>query len=106
MNWALAPEGNDRMLFDSIDHPAKVEAIAAARKHFQLRRKRAIFGAVAFLLSCGSVIPFISGQPLHSRWESIGKYLVLLSMALILVWSYLARAAVSSYARLSNMENG
>jgi len=93
------------MIFDSIDNPEKTEAIALAWKQFQDRRKRAIFATVGVVLSCGSVVPFISGQPLYSHWESIGKYLVLLSMALIIIWSYLVRGAVNSYARLSGMEN-
>jgi hypothetical protein len=105
MEGALAPEGNRRMIFDSIDNPEKTEAIELARKQFLVGRKRAIVATVGLFLSCGSVVPFVSGQLLHSHWESIGKYLVFLSMALILIWSYFVRAAVNSYAQLSGMEN-
>jgi hypothetical protein len=93
------------MIFDSINRPEKIEGIVSARGEFKTRRKRAILATVALVASSASVIPFLAGQPLYAYWESIGKYLLILAMALVVVWGYLVRAAVNSYARLSGMEN-
>lgn len=35
-------------------------------------------------MSCAAVYPFLKGHVLHSHWQSFGKYLVLLSMFLLL----------------------
>jgi hypothetical protein len=61
------------------------EAKLNARERLQLWRTRAIYSLVALLLSCASVIPFLYGHSLHRYWESLGKYLVLLSMGLLVV---------------------
>jgi hypothetical protein len=66
-------------------------------------KKRALYCTTAFLLSCASVYPFLFGHPLHAYWEHFGKYLVLMSMALLIPfvgsvgtavnwWIYLRRA--------------
>ncbi len=36
------------------------------------------------------VVPFLAGHSLHSHWDSFGKYLVLLSMTLLLIATYCA----------------
>lgn len=76
------------MLFDITDGvPLSEEDIKAVKQHAMDRvhmwRKRAILAMVAFFLSCAAVIPFSAGHALNSQWESLGKYLVLLSMMLL-----------------------
>jgi hypothetical protein len=72
-------------IFDS-DSPLSdqdmLEVRQYAKERIGLWRKRSIYSTVALLLSCASVYPFLKGHPLHEHWESFGKYLVLLSMAL------------------------
>ena len=76
------------MIFDTPVVPETRASLKAARGEAQqlvlLWDRRAAYATVAFVLSCGSVYPFLAGHVLHSYWESFGKYLVLLSMALLL----------------------
>jgi pilus assembly protein TadC len=37
-----------------------------------------------------SVVPFLAGHSLHYRWETIGKYLVMLAMGLLPVFMFTA----------------
>jgi len=80
------------MLFDAeIDEgPLNKEDIEAlkknARERLRLWKRRALISMTAFFISCASVDPFLAGHPLYSYWETFGKYLVLLSMALLPVF--------------------
>ena len=47
-----------------------------------------LYSTGALVLSCGLVYPFLEGHPLHSHWESFGKYLLFLPMVLLLVFLY------------------
>ena len=58
--------------------------------------KRALGAGAAFALSCAAVYPFLKGHVLHSHWESIGKYLVLLSMFLLLPFIICTGMAINS----------
>jgi hypothetical protein len=75
-------------LFDPNEVPLSKEEVAAviqeASGYLRVWKKRALYSAVAFLLSCASVAPFLDGEPFHAYWNSFGKYLVVLSMALLL----------------------
>jgi hypothetical protein len=81
---------NCQMIFDTYEEPLSEEGIEAvkqnARERLRLWRKRALSSTGAFFLTCASVVPFLEGHSLHSHWESFGKYLVLLSMALLPVF--------------------
>jgi hypothetical protein len=74
------------------DEPLSEDELVAvrlnAKKRLRLWRKRALYSWAALLLSCASVSPFLYGHPFHAYWEYFGKYLVLLSMALVLVCLY------------------
>ena len=80
------------MVFDSDtdEGPLSKEEIEEvrenARERLRLWRRRALYSIAAFFLSCASAAPFLAGHPLHPYWESCGKYLVLLSMALLPVF--------------------
>jgi hypothetical protein len=74
------------MTLDIENAPSEEEILDAkqdAKTYLSLWRKRALCSAVAFFLSCAFVHPFLAGQALHAHWESFGKYLLLLSMALL-----------------------
>jgi hypothetical protein len=66
-------------------------------------KKRALYASIAFFLSCAAVSPFLYGQPLHSHWESFGKYLVLLSMALLLPFVYCVTMTFIEWNYLRNL---
>ena len=53
---------------------------------FSLRRwiRRAGYTAGAFVPCCLAVVPFLAGHSLHRSWESLGKFFVLLAMALLI----------------------
>jgi len=59
-----------------------------ARERLRLWRARALYSIGAFVLSCAAVYLFLEGQPLHRYWEFFGKYLIFLSMGLLLVLIY------------------
>jgi hypothetical protein len=63
-------------------------------------KKRSLYSGVAFFLSCASVVPFLYGFALHAQWNSIGKYLLLLSMALLPVFVYCAAMLWSAWDAL------
>jgi hypothetical protein len=75
------------MIFDTADAPETQASLKAAKADAQLLVKlwdsRARYATVAFVLSCAAVYPFLAGHVLHGYWNSFGKYLVLLSMALL-----------------------
>jgi hypothetical protein len=78
------------MTLDIENAPSEEEILEAkqdAKAYLVLWRNRALCSAAAFFLSCALVYPFLEGQALHAHWESSGKYLLLLSMALLPVFA-------------------
>src|ERR1700733_15233262 len=62
--------------------------LAVARKKLVMWKRLAIVTTSAVFLDCAEIVPFLYGHLLHSRWEQIGKNLVLLAMALLPVWLF------------------
>jgi len=79
-------------------------AIAAARKMAWVRTRRALFASIAFFLSCASVIPFLEGHSLHAYWQSVGRYLVLLSMGLLIPFVICLGMAMNWWFYLRSLE--
>jgi hypothetical protein len=77
-----------------------------ARERLGLWRRRSFYSTGAFLLSCLLVYLFLDGSPLHAYWESFGKYLILLSMALLLVFVYCTALLWGSWRALRDVGNG
>jgi hypothetical protein len=96
-------------LFDS-ERPLSKEEMVEIRQYagerIGLWRKRSIYSTVALLLSCASVYPFLEGHTLHQHWESLGKYLIFVSMALLVVWVYCAGLWWSAWQALRDVEKG
>jgi hypothetical protein len=95
------------MTLDIANAPSKeeiLEAIEDAERCVTLWRKRALYAAVAFSFSCALVYPFLAGQALHAHWESLGKYLLLLSMALLPVFACSAGAWWSAWNQFRDLE--
>ena len=76
------------MLFEKNEPPDTKESVEAAKQQadrlVRMWDERAIYAGAAFALSCAAVYPFLYGHSLHTHWESFGKYLVLLCMALLI----------------------
>lgn len=74
--------------FDFDEKPLSSEEIEEIR-HFadnllRKQKKRAFIATVSFIGSCLAVAPFLAGNPLHQYWETVGKYILLLSMGLLI----------------------
>ena|ERR1700729_600044 len=94
-------------IFDSespLSNQELLEVMQYAKEHIGLWRRRSLYSAVAHLLSCASVYPFLKGHPQHEYWESFGKYLVLLSMATLVVFVLCTGFFYSAWQALRDVE--
>ncbi len=94
------PEGTVAMNFEATEELDTNESVEAAIQRAQRLvsqwDKRALGAGAAFALSCVAVYPFLKEHVLHSHWESFGKYLVLLSMLLLLPFIICTGIAINS----------
>jgi hypothetical protein len=81
------------------------DAKVNARRLYRTSYRKAIYATLAFFLSCCSVVPFLYGHRLHVYWDVFGKYLVLLSMALLLPCVIFNGIAVNTWIYKRNMES-
>ena len=58
-----------------------------AAEQIAVWRRRSLASTAALLLTCAFIYPFLKGHPLHAHWESFGKYLIFVAMALLIVFS-------------------
>jgi hypothetical protein len=94
-------------IFDSespLSNQEVLEVRQYAKERIGIWRRRSLYSAVALLLSCASVYPFLKGNPLHEYWESFGKYLVLLSMAMLVVFVLCTGLFYSAWQALRDVE--
>jgi hypothetical protein len=75
-----------------------------ARECIGLWRKRALYSTIALLLSCALVYPFLEGHLLHRYWESFGKYLIIVSMTLLVIFVYCTGSFWSAWQALRDVE--
>ena len=90
-------------------NPSTEERAGARRdavEYLRLWKKRALYATVAFFLSCASVTPFLEGHSLHADWDSFGKYLVLLSMVLLIPFGICVGVAINSWFFLRALKKG
>jgi hypothetical protein len=95
-------------IFDSespLSDQEMLEVRQYAKEHIGLWRRRSLYSAVALMLTCASVYPFLEGHPLHRHWESFGKDLVLLSMAMLVVFVLCTGFFYSAWQALRDAEN-
>jgi len=96
------------MIYDLDSPQDSKEDIAAAkedaRKLLRQRTKWAIYATVAIFLSCVSVVPFLYGYPLHTYWESFGKFFLLLSMGMLLVFVFFTGTAFNAWFFVREVE--
>jgi|SRR5580700_10454059 hypothetical protein len=94
-------------IFDTSEEPLSKEELIEVREYanerIRLWRKRSLYSGIALFLSCASVGPFLRGHSLHAHWDSFGKYLVLLSMGLLVVFVYCTGLAWSAWMALRDV---
>ncbi len=65
--------------------PAEIQDIRDfANTLLRKQKKRALIATVSFTGSCLVLAPFLAGNPLHEYWDTVGKYILLLSMGLLI----------------------
>ncbi len=103
----MGPQGTVAMIFDTTGVPDTKESVEAAKQQAErlvsLWDKRALYAGAAFVLSCAAVSPFLKGHALHNHWESFGKYLVLVSMFLLLPFITCVGTAINSRVYRRNL---
>jgi hypothetical protein len=84
------PEDDDKEGRDwDVQFSARLQAdLTAAQRKLVVWRRIAGIMTVVFFADCAAVVPFLSGHPLHSDWEQVGKYLVMIAMALLVIWAF------------------
>jgi hypothetical protein len=80
------------MIYDTTESPLGDDELVAVKQNAEVRfglwQRRALYSTGALVLSCELVYPFLEGHSLHPYWESFGKYLLFLPMALLLAFLY------------------
>jgi hypothetical protein len=97
------------MLNDAKQPPTADELVELrqyAEATIRFWRKRGLYATSAFLLSCASVYPFLAGHAFHSYWNSVGRYLVLLSMGLLLVFVLCSSFWYNAWQALRDVQKG
>jgi membrane protease YdiL (CAAX protease family) len=89
---------------EPLNESEKQEVIENARERLLFWKKRFLASGAVFLLSCASVYPFLFGHSLHVYWESFGKYLVMLSMGLVLPFLYFGLTTRAAWIWLRDLE--
>jgi hypothetical protein len=83
----------------------KREVMENARERLALWKKRFLVSYGALLLGIVSVYPFLFGHSLHVYWESVGKYLLLCSMVLLLPFVYCGATTWTAWIWLRDLQN-
>jgi hypothetical protein len=97
-------------IYDIDEGPQSEGELRAVRENARARlgvwRKRALYSAGIFAISCLLVYLFLDGSPLHAYWEPFGKYLVFLSMILSLVCLYCVALLWGAWRALRDVDAG
>ena len=73
-------------------------------QRLQKWKRGTIWLGVALVSSIATVIPFLYGYPLHARWDTVGKKLLLLAMFLLPVFLYAAATTFNFWSYLRNIK--
>jgi hypothetical protein len=94
---------------DGGETPLSEEEVQAVRKNAELRlrlwRTRSVYSLAGLFLACVAVAPFLAGHSLHSYWNSVGKYLVLVSMGLLVVALYCVGLCWGAWSAMRQLED-
>jgi|SRR5580765_3978210 len=96
------------MIFDADEVPLNQDEMEAvkqnARERLAFWRRRGVYSTAALLLSFLLVYLILDGSPLHAYSELFGPYLVLFSLALLLVFLYCALLWWGAWSALRDLE--
>ena len=91
---AAEPQGDDDL--------AEVREIG--QKNIKVWRGRAALAAIAFAISVALVYLFSKGHMLHQYWNSVGQYLLVVSLALLVVLVLCTGLFYSAWQALREVE--
>jgi hypothetical protein len=94
------------MILNESKNPTDDEEMVELRRYVHVWRRRCLSVTTALLLSCALAYPFLAGHSLHGYWESIGKNLIRLSMALVVAWGWCTTVFYNAWLALRNLEKG
>jgi hypothetical protein len=77
-----------------------------AAEQIAVWRRRSLYSTAALVLICAFIYPFLAGHPLHQHWESFGKYLIFVAMALLVVFVLCTGFWYSAWQALRDVEKG
>jgi hypothetical protein len=96
------------LTYDLDEQPPSDEDLAEVReigqKKIKVRRRRAALSAIALAISVALVYPFLKGHMLHQYWDSIGQYLLTVSLVLFLLSVLCAGMLYSAWQALRDVE--
>lgn len=97
-------------MISDAEQPLSSDELAELRQYagerIRLWRKRALYSTLALIVSCASVYPFLAGHALHQYCDSWGKFLVLLSMGLLVVFALCNSFWYNAWQALRDVEKG
>lgn len=94
------------MILNESNHPANDVEMVKLRRYVHVWRRRCLSVTAAFLLNCALAYPFLAGHSFHGYWESIGKNLIRLSMALLVAWGWFTTVFYNAWLVLRKREKG
>jgi hypothetical protein len=77
-----------------------------AAEQIAVWRSRFLYSTVALVLTCAFIYPFLADHPFHAYWESFGKYLIFVAMALLIVFVLCTGFFYSAWQALRDVEKG
>ena len=80
------------------------EAVDYAKTRLRLHLRRFLYSTTVLVICCASVAPFLAGHSLHSYWQSIGRFLLLLPMGAWLAFVMFAGFVWSAWKSLNDLK--
>ena len=75
-----------------------------AHEEIEFRRRRTVTCAAVFVLACACLYPFFAGHFLHRYWDSVGKYLLLVTLGIFFALVYCASEIWVAWQALRDVE--
>jgi hypothetical protein len=100
----------DKLTIFDAESPLSDEELSEVRQYameqIAVWRRRSLYSTAALVLTCALIYPFLAGHPLHAHWESFGKYLIFVAMALLIVFVLCTGFFYSAWQALRDVEKG
>jgi hypothetical protein len=100
----------DKLTIFDAESPLSDEELSEVRQYameqIAVWRRRSLYSTAALVLTCALIYPFLAGHPLHAHWDSFGKYLIFVAMALLIVFVLCTGFFYSAWQALRDVEKG